>query len=364
MQAELELTEEVFEEKDNDEGSISEPANVVNKKSTEKVVLTLSVVEVKPPPPFPQRLKKNNNDVQFNNFVDILDQLYINILLLKAIDHIPNYAKFLNEIVTKNRKVEKFETFSITKEFCSALNKLPPKQKDSRRFFIPCSIGENYVGKALCDLGSSVNLMSKSIYLNLEMGNARPTSVILQLADNSHVRLEGRIKDFIVRVDKFVFPTDFLILDYKVDANTPIILGRPFLATCRILIYCEKGMWNDYEEYQSILKMNSKMEEEDDQLFHNNFIQLYDYEKILEENKKEKAEEFPLEVQEFSLLLARPSMCFEPLDFDEFIHHKTSLQHAPKLELKTLPLHLKYAYLGDDETLHVIISYSLKPEQE
>ncbi|KAK8632719.1 hypothetical protein V6N13_073102 [Hibiscus sabdariffa] len=75
-------------------------------------------------------------------------------------------------------------------------------------------------------------------------------------------------------------------------------------------------------------------------------------------------ESLPLEVHQSSLLLARPGIHFEPLNFDEFIPPKPSLQHAPTLELKTLPRHLKYAYLGSDETLPVIISSNLTPDQE
>ncbi|XP_039007856.1 uncharacterized protein LOC120135699 [Hibiscus syriacus] len=153
----------------------------------------------------------------------------------------PTYDKFLKDIVTNKRKAEKYETITTTKEYCSSLSKLPPKIQYPGNFIIPFSIEENYVEKELCDLGSSVNLMPKSIFLNFGIGNTRPTSVILQLANRFHVHLDGRVKDVIVKVDKFVFLVDFLILDCEVDATTPIILGRPFLATRRILIDCEKG---------------------------------------------------------------------------------------------------------------------------
>ncbi|KAL4361542.1 hypothetical protein GQ457_04G018050 [Hibiscus cannabinus] len=73
--------------------------------------------------------------------------------------------------------------------------------------------------------------MPKAVFKRLGIGIEKPTTVILQLADRSHVRPEG----------KFVFPVDFLILDCEVDDKAPIILGRPFLATGRILIDCEKG---------------------------------------------------------------------------------------------------------------------------
>ncbi|XP_070022034.1 uncharacterized protein [Nicotiana sylvestris] len=81
--------------------------------------------------------------------------------------------------------------------------------------------------KALCDLGPNINLMPLAIYKRLGIGRARPTSMLLQLAD--------------MTVGKFVFPTDFVILDCKVDEEIPIILGRPLLATGRALIDCETG---------------------------------------------------------------------------------------------------------------------------
>ncbi|KAK8499660.1 hypothetical protein V6N12_002132 [Hibiscus sabdariffa] len=159
--------------------------------------------------------------------------------VLEAIDQMPTYAKFLKDIITKKRTIERYETVATAKEYF--LGDIPPKRNDPGSFIIPCSIGDNYVGKALCDLGSSVNLMPKSVFMKLGMGIARPTTVILQLADRSHVRPEGKVEDLLVKVGKFVFPADFLILDCEEDHKAPIILGRPFLATGRIIIDCEKG---------------------------------------------------------------------------------------------------------------------------
>ncbi|KAK8679986.1 hypothetical protein V6N13_108941 [Hibiscus sabdariffa] len=63
---------------------------------------------------------------------------------------------------------------------------------------------------------------------------------MLQLADHSFVQLEGKIEDILVKVDKFIFPADFLILDCEADENAPIILGRPFLSTSRAIIHFDK----------------------------------------------------------------------------------------------------------------------------
>lgn len=135
-----------------------------------------------------------------------------------------------------------FKTITLT-EWCIAIltNKLPPKLKDQWSFTIPYFIGNHYVGKALCDLVASINLMPLSIFKKLRIEKARPTIVMLQLADWSYTHLNSKIEDMLVRVDKFIFPTDFLILEIEADQNVSSILGRPFLATGRTLIDVQKG---------------------------------------------------------------------------------------------------------------------------
>ncbi|XP_062114514.1 uncharacterized protein LOC133825614 [Humulus lupulus] len=153
----------------------------------------------------------------------------------------PNYVKFLNEILTKKRRLGEFETMALTGG-CSAIlkNKIPPKLIDSGSFTIPYSIGGRDVGRALCDLGASINLMSMSIFKKLGIGEARPTTITFQLADRSMAHVEGKIEDILVQVDRFIFLDDFIILDYETDRDVPIILGRPFLATGRTLIDVRK----------------------------------------------------------------------------------------------------------------------------
>ncbi|XP_009608190.2 uncharacterized protein [Nicotiana tomentosiformis] len=93
--------------------------------------------------------------------------------------------------------------------------------------------------KALYDLGASINLMPLAIYTKLGIGRAKPTSMLLQLADRIVKRPTRILDDVLVQVGKFVFPADFIILDCQVDEVIPIILGRPFLATGRALIDCD-----------------------------------------------------------------------------------------------------------------------------
>ncbi|XP_012437121.1 uncharacterized protein LOC105763430 [Gossypium raimondii] len=120
-------------------------------------------------------------------------------------------------------------------------NKLPQKLKDLGSFTIPLSIGNQYVGKALCDLGASVNLMPMSVFKKLGIGEVRPTTITLQLAYRSFVNSEGTIEDVLIKVDKFIFPVDFIVFDCKDDKDVRIIFGRPFLVTGRTMIDVQKG---------------------------------------------------------------------------------------------------------------------------
>ncbi|XP_039031388.1 uncharacterized protein LOC120166089 [Hibiscus syriacus] len=155
----------------------------LDSKESVKVSSPPAEDKVRPPPPFPQWLKKRNDEIQFKKFVDVDDQLHINVFLLKAIEQMSSSAKFLKDVVTKKRKVRRIEIVATIIEYSLAMNKLSLKQNDPNSFIIPCFISEKYLGKALCDLESSVNMMPKSIFLKLGMDNGLPTTVILQLAD-------------------------------------------------------------------------------------------------------------------------------------------------------------------------------------
>ena len=108
--------------------------------------------------------------------------------------------------------------------------------KDPGSFTIPCSIGNSIFVKSLCDLGSSINLLPLSIFRKLDLGEGNPRTNTLQLADRSFTHPRGIINDVLVKVDKFIFPMHFIVLDMEEDKEVPIILGRPFLATDRALI--------------------------------------------------------------------------------------------------------------------------------
>ena len=138
-------------------------------------------------------------------------KLHINIPFAEALAQMPKYAKFMKEILRNKRKLEDHETVMLNEE-CSAilLNKLPPKLKDPGSFTIPCTIGNSYFEKALCDLGASINLMPLSVFRTLGLGEPKPTSVSLQLADRSIKYPRGVIEDMLLKVKKLYFPADFI----------------------------------------------------------------------------------------------------------------------------------------------------------
>jgi hypothetical protein len=107
-------------------------------------------------------------------------------------------------------------------------------------------IGESQINRALLDLGASVNLLPYSVYLKLGLGELKPTTMTLQLADRSLKRPRGILEDVLIKVDKFYFPVDFIVIDTKpihdVANQIPVILGRPFLATANALINCRTGV--------------------------------------------------------------------------------------------------------------------------
>jgi hypothetical protein len=118
---------------------------------------------------------------------------------------------------------------------------MPPKLKDPGSFSIPCVIGKYVIDMAICDLGASISLMPMSICEKLKLGELRPTKMSIQFADRSVKYPLGILENVPVRVGQFVIPTDFIVMDIREDSNTPIILGRPFLATADALIDVKKG---------------------------------------------------------------------------------------------------------------------------
>jgi hypothetical protein len=177
----------------------------------------------------------------------VFKQVQINIPFLDAIQQIPSYAKFLKDLVTVKRKTNVPKKAFVTEQVSAILQcKLPLKYKDPGCPTITCMIGVSQIERALLDLGASVNLLPYSVYLQLRLGELKPTSMTLQLADRSVKLPQGIVEDVLIKVDKFYFPVDFIVLDTEpvqvIRSEIPVILGRPFLTTANALINCRSGV--------------------------------------------------------------------------------------------------------------------------
>ena len=125
-------------------------------------------------------------------------------------------------------------------------SKNPVKYKDPGSPTILVNIGGTCIDKALLDLGASVNLLPYSVYKQLGFRELTPTNITLSLADRSVKIPKGIVEDVLVKVEKFYYPVDFVVLDTEPIASgpnhVPIILGRPFLATANAIINCRNGV--------------------------------------------------------------------------------------------------------------------------
>ncbi|XP_050916140.1 uncharacterized protein LOC127131254 [Lathyrus oleraceus] len=167
--------------------------------------------------PYPQRTKKKKkkNEKNFKKFLEIFKKLEINIPFVEALEKMPLYTKFMKDIVSK--KCPTNIEHVLLAETCSAILqgiKIPVKKKDRGSVTIPCTIRNRTFKKALIDLG---------------------------FGDHSVKRPYGVVEDVMVKIGKFLFSVDFVILEMPEDEEIPLILGRPFLETGRCMIDIEEG---------------------------------------------------------------------------------------------------------------------------
>ena len=154
----------------------------------------------------------------------------------------PNYAKFLKDILSKKKKIDEEGIVSLIVTCSAVIQKsLPAKMKDSGSFTIPCSIGKYEFKESLCDSGANINLMPLSVVQRLSLGELTPTAITLQMADMSIAQPEGVLEDVLVKVGKFIFPMDFFVIKMEEDTQVPLLLGRLFLETRATLIDGKKG---------------------------------------------------------------------------------------------------------------------------
>ena len=199
------------------------------------------------PPPFPQAFRSKKKASQQAGILEVLRQVKVNIPLLDIIKQVPAYAKFLKDLCTikKGLGIEK-KVFLTEQVSCIIQSKNPVKFKDPGSPTISVNIGETCIDKSLLDLGASVNLLPYLVYKKLGLGELKPTNITLSLADRSVKIPKGIVEDVLVKVDKFYYPVDFVVLDTEPIENgpnhVPIILGRPFLSTANAIINFRNGV--------------------------------------------------------------------------------------------------------------------------
>nr|GEY36035.1 reverse transcriptase domain-containing protein [Tanacetum cinerariifolium] len=316
------------------------------------------------------------------------------------------FASTIKNLLTNKDKLFELAKVSLN-ENCSAmlLKKLLEKLGDPHKFLIPCDFPRIDVCHALADLGASINLMPLSIWKKLSLSELTPTQMTLELADRSSTLPKGVTEDVFVKVGKFHFPIDFVVVDFKADPRGPLILGRPFLRTGRALI--------DVYGEEITVRVN-------DESVNFNLNQTMRYSSTYDDNSVNRVdvidiacEEFVQDVLDFQYnsKSSNPTLVSNPL-FSEEIKNKfnflndesiptgiensfydpegdilylekllnedpfqlplmdlkqveetkakSSIEEPPELELKELPSHLEYAFLEETDKLPVIIAKDLK----
>ena len=177
------------------EAEETEPKEVVIKQTAEKKSTTLL---------FPQALKAKKKAINQAEMLEVQRQVKVNILLLDMIKQVPTYAKFLKDLCTVKRGLNVDKKAFLTEQVSAIIQcKTPLKYKDPGCPTISVNIGGTCVEKALLELGASVNLLLYSMYKQLRLGELKPTSITLSLADRSIKIPKGTVEDIIIQVDKF-----------------------------------------------------------------------------------------------------------------------------------------------------------------
>ncbi|GKC53940.1 reverse transcriptase domain-containing protein [Tanacetum coccineum] len=381
----------------------------------------------KPSIPYPSRLNDQKLREKANNqmlkFLKIFQRLHFDISFVDALLHMPKFASTFKSLLSNKEKLFKVSSTPLN-ENCSAvlLKKLPEKHGDPDKFLISCDFLELDECLVLSDLSASINLMPLSVWKKLSLPKLTLTRMTLELANRSVTYPEGVAEDVFVKVGKFYFSADFVVVDYDADPWVPLILGRPFLRTSRALIdvhgeelalrvndeaftfkvgHTSRYSRNCYdetvhqvnvidvacEEYaQEVLGFSDSSTSGNptpsDPIIASSSPSFTPFERgdfILEEIKAcLSSDSIPPGIDDADfdpegdirllekLLNDDPSSPLPPkeLNFEELKTIKSSIDDPPELELKDLPSHLEYAFLEGTDKLPVIISKELKDKEK
>nr|GEY21728.1 reverse transcriptase domain-containing protein [Tanacetum cinerariifolium] len=267
-------------------------------------------------------------------------------------------------------------------------------RRDPGKFLIPCDFLGMAEWLALADLDASINLMPFSMWKRLSLHDLTPTCMNLELVDRLISHPVGVAEDVYVKVGSFHFSADFVVVDFNADPRVPLILGRSFLKTGRALIdvfECELTLrevlgffdvissGNPTPYYDPIVSTTSSTLTP----FGNSDFLLEEVDAFLaieDDPTSPEVDQSYLDPEREILLLEAflnddpslpppnqgnylPEVCKE-LKICEVKSDKSSIDEPPKVELKDLPPHLKYAFLEGDDKLSVIIAKDLSVEEK
>ncbi|GJR18546.1 reverse transcriptase domain-containing protein [Tanacetum coccineum] len=357
--------------------------------------VSASMPNQKPSIPYPSRLndqkirEKANNQIE--KFYQIFQDLHFEINFADALILMPKFASTLKSLIGNKEKLSEMARTPLN-EHCSAvlLKKLPKKLGDPGKFLIPCDFPGMDECLALADLGASINLMPLSVCKKISLLDLAPTCMTLELADRSISQPIGIAEDVDVKVGKFQFSADFVVVDFDADPRVPLILGRSFLKTGRAFI-------NVYEGELTLRVGKEAVTFNLDQT--SRYSSNYDDNSVNRINViKMACEEYSQEVLGFFdvIVSGNPTPYYDPegdiLLLESFLNDdpslppptqgnylpeirkelkvceakndKSSIDEPPEVELKDLPPHLEYAFLEGDNKLPVIIAKDLSVEEK
>ena len=190
--------------------------------------------------------KKKKKKGLMTEVFDMFTKADVNLPLLDLISRVPAYAEFVKNICMHKKKFLGKEKIVLKEEASAIIQRRASRDiHDPTSFVIGCTIGDKSFDGALMDMCTSINIMPLATFRKLAIGNLQPTSISVQLADETFRMPVGIVEDVLVRVDKFILPADFVILDMdedpKMENGLPIILGRPFMAIAGAKINVQKG---------------------------------------------------------------------------------------------------------------------------
>ncbi|GJY70756.1 reverse transcriptase domain-containing protein [Tanacetum coccineum] len=287
-------------------------------------------------------------EAQYGKFIDMIRAVRINIPFVDVLAGMPNYGKFLKELISNKHKIKQISAAFLSNESLAMIqNKVPPKLGDPGSFLIPCNFNKTFSCNALANLGVSINLMPYSLYAKVSLETLKPTKMSVRLADRSFQYPVRIVENMLVELGKFTFPADFVILKIEEDSKVPLILGQPFLHTADAVIRVKQKQLNlgTKEEKSSISIEGTLLEEE---IF-------FEFDKFMamaadaNYESESDTEEPP----------------FEKITINTDYKIKTSLEEPPTdLELKPLPDHLEYVFLEEPSFFPVIISSQLSAQNK